>query len=81
MEHDRIIELLRSVPETRLRIIDITWKVIGPDGEPDMIKSHEHQLDMNLAIAEATYYCKSIHLARSSLRTVFDIRRGMTGEI
>lgn len=51
-----IIKALKQVPETRLRIIKLAWKVIGKDGSPDVNKMLLYIKELNEAVSEAEAY-------------------------
>lgn len=53
---DDIIKALKQVPEVRLRIIGLAWKVIGEDGTPDLQKMSFYIKELEEAIAEAQGY-------------------------
>ena len=65
--HDRIIDVIASVPAKRLMLLDIVRDVWGGDG-PDWSKVQERQPDLNLAMAEVESFTKSTQRAIKALR-------------
>jgi hypothetical protein len=59
LETEELVLALSSLPETRLRLIEITWELVNKDGtcNPDQVAFHAEELEQ--AIAEAEAYAKS----------------------
>ena len=59
METDELVRALRSLPETRLRLIELTWELVNEDGtyNPDQVAFHAEELQQ--ATQEAEAYAKS----------------------
>jgi len=56
MESKDLIRILKKVPKTRLRIIDLAWKVVGEDGTIDPDKVALHYKELKEATDEAEAY-------------------------
>lgn len=67
---DKVIQALRTVPEKKLRIIELTWKLVDKKGNVDFEKVADKQRDVNLAVAEAQAYVKQTDQAKNALRKV-----------
>jgi len=67
MDTRELIEALREVPERRLRIIELAWKVVQ-DGKinPELVTFHSKELDE--AVREAEAYIKETQEAVECLR-------------
>ena len=65
MNTSDLIQALRKVPECRLRLIGLAWKVIGDGGSPDQEKLAFHGKELGEAIAEAEAYA---HATREVVR-------------
>jgi hypothetical protein len=55
---ERLIELLRELPESHLELIDLTWKLTGDDGSLDPRKIVFHYIEMEQAISQAETYTR-----------------------
>jgi len=63
-----IIRILKEVPETHLRILDIAWKVTGEDGTVDPQKVAFYAEELEEATKEAERYSKETKEAVRCLR-------------
>ena len=53
---ERYIEALKRIPECRLSIIDLAWKIAGEDGEGLDDGLMLHHLEVEAAVREARAY-------------------------
>ena len=67
METKDLIRILKGVPETRLRIIDLAWKVTD-DGAIDPDKVALHYKEIKEATDEAQAYSEATKEAVECLR-------------
>lgn len=51
-----LVEILKGVPECRLRLIDLAHKVVGDDGKVDLNRLAFHSKEIGEAIKEAEAY-------------------------
>ncbi len=58
-----IVEILKSVPEVKLRIIPITWDLVDKDGHIDIKRASYHAKDVDAALEEAENYAKETERA------------------
>lgn len=56
MDTQGLIRILKGLPETRLRIIDLAWKVTDEDGAIDPDKVSLHFKEISEAAEEAEAY-------------------------
>jgi len=56
MNSEELINALKTVPECRLRLIELAWKVVGEDGEVDPTKIAFYHKEITEAIKEAEAY-------------------------
>ena len=56
MDTQDLVRLLKEVPECRLRIIELTWEVVGNDGSLDAKKLAFRSKELKEALAEAEAY-------------------------
>jgi hypothetical protein len=65
MDNIVLINVLKTVPEKKLLIVDLSWQLIGDTGQIDYRKVIDRQKEVNLALAEAHAYAnattKAIH--------------------
>ncbi|MDP3062708.1 MAG: hypothetical protein Q8O40_05805 [Chloroflexota bacterium] len=67
---DRVLAALATVPETRLRLIDLSWELVDREGRMDHDKVVERQPEVNLAVAEAEAYVQATRSAVEALRGI-----------
>ncbi|MFN8472809.1 MAG: PRTRC system protein C [Anaerolineae bacterium] len=67
-----VVEVLRRVPETRLRVFELAAELIDADGELDVDAAGMRQPEINLAIAEAEAYAKATRQAVGALQRLLD---------
>lgn len=67
--HD-LVRALRKVPETRLRIIELVWKVAEKDGslKPETVSFHRKEIDQ--AVSQAEAYTKETKEMTHCLRRI-----------
>jgi len=68
METKDLIRILKGVPETRLRIIDLAWNVTDDDGAIDPDKVAFHYKEIKEATDEAQAYSEATKEAVECLR-------------
>jgi len=59
LETEEIIRQLNSLPETHLRLIELSWTVTNEDGTLDPVQVAFHAEELKQAINEAEAYAKS----------------------
>ena len=57
MTAEEIVRALRTVPEKRLRLLELAREVAGEDGSLDMERAAFLRLELEQAIQEAEAYC------------------------
>ena len=67
-----VVEVLRRVPETRLRVFELAAELIDADGELDVDAAGMRQPEINLAIAEAEAYAKATRQAVGALQRLLE---------
>ena len=65
-----ITETLKSVPKVELKIIQLTWELIGEDGRIDMLKASFRTTEVNSALDEAEAYAHSVSRAILNLKNL-----------
>ena len=51
-----LVRILSELPEVKLRLIDLTWRVVGEDGSLDQDKLTFYAKELTEAIREAENY-------------------------
>lgn len=69
---ERVVNALKRVPSTSLRIIELANSVPMKDGEMDYEKLADIQPEVNLAIAEAKVYGSRTLMAVDTLKKLAD---------
>jgi len=64
---ERVIRVLKTVPEKSLLIIEVANEVATENGEVDYDKLIDRQREVNLAVAEAKAYSQATHKAIHAL--------------
>ena len=59
MKNKDVIRVLKTVPEVKLRIIDLAWKVVKEDGSIDPEKLLFYQKELEEATNEAEAYAQA----------------------
>ena len=67
---DRVLAALATVPETRLRLIELAWDLVDKEGRMDHDKVVKRQPEVNLAAAEAEAYVQATRSAVEALRGI-----------
>ena len=75
METQDLIRILKGVPETRLRLIDLTWKVVDDEGVIDPDKVALNYKEISEAVDEASAYSQETERAVLCLK---DLARSST---
>jgi len=65
-----IVEILKSVPEVKLRIIPLTWELLDGSGHIDIKKASYKTREVETALAEAEHYAQSAESAVSRLQNL-----------
>ena len=69
---DNIVEILKSVPEVKLKVIPLTWKLLGEDGRIDIRKVSYDTTEVDAALDEAEDYARqtesAVHRLKNLLR-------------
>ncbi len=63
-----IVEILKSVAEVKLKIIPLTWKLLGEDGHIDIRKASYDTTEVDAALNEAGDYAKQTGSAVQHLK-------------
>ena len=71
INQEELIEVLRHVPERKLRIFELVWEVVGEDGSLDPNKVAFYSEELEQAIEEARAYIEETGEAVRCLRTFF----------
>jgi len=67
MDHNRVIQALRRVPETKLRLIALAREAVKDDGALDVEKLTFNMVELQSAIKEAQVYAEGTRKAVSCL--------------
>jgi hypothetical protein len=59
METCNLISALKTVPEVRLRLIDLAWQAAGDDGTVDLKRLALRAKELEEAVAEAKDYAQA----------------------
>ena len=70
-----ITEILNSVPEVKLKVIPLTWKLLGEDGRIDIRKASYDTTEVDAALEEAENYARQTGNAVSHLRNLLRQQR------
>jgi len=65
-----IVEILKSVPEVKLKIIPLTWELLDEKGHIDIKKASYNAKEVDAALEEAESYAKSTESAVSHLKNL-----------
>ena len=65
-----IIEILKSIPEVKLKIIPLTWKLMAEDGRIDISKASYDTTEIDTALDEAEDYARQTGSAVSRLKNL-----------
>ncbi len=68
MEPQTLIDALKQAPPTCLKLLDLTWQVMGKDGELDPEKCAFFSKEIEVAIQESRAYAKGTEEIVWSLR-------------
>jgi len=63
MMHQHLIQALTAVPEKRLALLEMSWKVLDKDGQLDENKIMAMSQELEQAAAEARDYMKQVEKA------------------
>jgi hypothetical protein len=65
-----ITEILKSVPEVKLKVIPLTWELMGEDGRIDIRKASYDTTKVDAALEEAENYARQTGNAVSHLKNL-----------
>ena len=65
-----IVEILKSVPDVKLRIIPLTWELLDETGHIDIKKASYNAKDVDAALEEAGDYAHSTESAVNRLKNL-----------
>ncbi len=65
-----ITEILKSVPEVNLKVIPLTWKLLGEDGRIDIRQASYDTTEVDAALEEAENYARQTGNAVSHLKNL-----------
>ncbi|MBA7465716.1 hypothetical protein ES707_00886 [subsurface metagenome] len=65
-----IAEILKSVPEVKLKIIPLTWELLDESGHIDIKKSSYNVKEVDAALEEAESYARTTESAVSHLKNL-----------
>ena len=51
-----LVKALRTVPEKKLRLVELAWELVDPEGQPDLDKAAERLDEVNAACSEVNAY-------------------------
>ncbi len=71
ISQEELVEILRQVPEKRLKIFELAWELLGKDGnlDPDKVAFYSEELDQ--AVSEAKAYSAETAEAVQCLKSFF----------
>ena len=65
-----ITEILKSVPEVKLKIIPLTWELLDENGRIDIKKASYNSKEVDAALEEAESYAHHTESAVSHLKNL-----------
>jgi len=65
-----IAEILKSIPEVKLKIISLTWELLDERGHIDIKKASYNTKEVDAALEEAESYARSTESAVSHLKNL-----------
>ena len=65
-----ITEILKSVPDVKLKVIPLTWELMGEDGRIDIRKASYDTTKVDAALEEAENYARQTGNAVSHLKNL-----------
>jgi len=65
-----ITEILKSVPEVKLKIIPLTWELLDEKGRIDIKKASYNTKEVDAALEEAESYAQKTESAVSHLKNL-----------
>jgi len=65
-----ITDILKNVPENKLKIIPLTWKLLGEDGRIDIRKASYDTTEVDAALDEADEYARQTGSAVAHLKNI-----------
>ena len=73
ISQEELIEILKQVPEKRLRIFELAWELVGENGnlDPDKVAFYSEELEQ--AVFEAKAYSAETAEAVQCLKSFFKL--------
>ena len=68
-----LIKALKTIPETKLKVIALVWELLDENGRIDQEKAAYDTTEVDIALAEAEKYAENTEHATAHLRSL--IRR------
>ena len=65
-----IVEILKSIPEVKLKIIPLTWELLDEKGRIDIKKASYNSKEVDAALEEAESYARTTESAVSHLKNL-----------
>jgi len=65
-----IAEILKSVPEVKLKIIPLTWELLDEKGRIDIKKASYNSKEVDAALEEAESYARQTESSVSHLKNL-----------
>ena len=65
-----IAEILKSVPEVKLKIVPLTWELLDESGHINIKKASYNVKEVDAALEEAESYAKTTESAVSHLKNL-----------
>jgi len=72
MNSEDLVRALETVPEKRLKLLDLTWEVVDENGEIDRDKVIRLAAEIENAFQEARAYTHDTERVRWGLKTLAD---------
>ena len=70
-----ITEILKGVPDVNLKVIPLSWKLLGEDGRIDIRKASYDTSEVDAALEEAEDYARQTGSAVSHLKNLLREQR------
>ena len=70
-----ITKIMKSVPEVNLKVIPLTWKLLGEDGRIDIKKASYDTSEVDAALEEAENYARQTGSAVQRLKNLLREQR------
>ncbi|MDP2950638.1 MAG: hypothetical protein Q8P22_14035 [Chloroflexota bacterium] len=70
MRPSDLVRALRTVPEKKLRMVELAWELVRPDGSPDVDKAAERVDEVEAAVQEVNIYTQATQRLLWRLRSL-----------